>query len=872
MIKKLCNSQVTQVTPDIISADSSVGQPVKYLFPLPLLLLLMLFSCTQLNDSDTIELNSGWKLHTGADSTISVQVPGMVHSDLFAAGLIPDPFYGENESKLQWIGERQWLYSLDFKVAATLLRRENVELLFEGLDTYASVWLNDSLILESDNMFRAYSIPVKELLKKDLNTLIIRFYPPDSISLLKSQQPGYALPEHRAYTRKAPFQAGWDWGPVFHTMGIWQSVRLNGWDKIYVSHTAIHQLEVNKQKAGLMLELDIQSHSERSYKLRITKKGFKLAEQYIHLKKGNNSIKVPFVLENPTLWWPNGMGGQHMSHFDMELFDGNEVLFARSLSTGLRSIELVQEADATGTSFFFRVNGLPMFAKGANYIPEDHFTVRMTTEKSRKLLSDAAAVHMNMIRVWGGGVYPGNDFYALCDSLGLLVWQDFMFACTMYPFDSAFLENVRHEAEYQVRRLRQHPSLALWCGNNEVSEGFHNWGWQQSLQWTAEQEKQIWEGYEQLFESLLPDVVKRLDPARPYWPSSPSKGWGRKESLTQGDIHYWGVWWGEEPFEMYEKKVGRFHSEYGFQAMPVLESLRAFAPDDQLFIGSPVLEAHQKHPRGTRLIDDYMRRDFPVPENFEDYVYVSQLVQAHGIVKAIEAHRRNKPITMGTLYWQLNDSWPVTSWSSVDYFGRWKALHFMLKKAFAPQLIVVDHQKALPELYLISDDANIIQARLEVDVKSMDGKILQSVTLPVELSPNKVKKLVPFGNSRFFESLNAEEIFLHCRIISGQNVLAEKVHFMRPDKQLKLPAGEILMEVKTNNSQFMLELSTDALQRYCMLSSNDPDGRFSDNFFDLIPGAGRSISFVPSGKVAESDLQFRIKSLNPLAPINQATP
>lgn len=871
MKKNLFNTQFARKATDKYALDL-LSRNLKNIQPLLLGILLLLFSCKQKVEPEALSLNSGWELHLGPDSTIAVQVPGMVHTDLFAAGLIPDPFYGENESKLQWIGERQWLYSLDFKVPANLLQRENVVLLFEGLDTYASVWLNDSLILESDNMFRAHHINAKNILQKENNRLKVRFYPPDSISLLKSQQSGFALPEHRAFTRKAPFQAGWDWGPVFHTMGIWKNVKLSGWDKINLLHSTIHQMEVNAAKAKLVLELDIESHSERAYKLRLSKKGYKLADQFVQLKKGFNSIKVPFNFENPVLWWPNGMGNQHMTHFDLELFDGNDILVSRKLSTGLRSIELVQEADNAGTSFFFRVNGIPLFAKGANYIPEDHFTVRMSADKSRQLLIDAAAVHMNMIRVWGGGIYPENSFYAMCDSLGLLVWQDFMFACTMYPFDSAFLENVRHEAAYQVRRLRQHPSLALWCGNNEVSEGFHNWGWQQSLQWTAEQEKQIWEGYETLFETLLPSVLHELDPARPYWPSSPSKGWGRKESLTQGDIHYWGVWWGEEPFEMYEKKVGRFHSEYGFQAMPAIETIKAFAPDEQLFVGSPVLEAHQKHPRGTRLIDDYMRRDFPVPENFDDYVYVSQLVQAHGIVKAIEAHRRNKPITMGTLYWQLNDSWPVTSWSSIDYFGRWKALHYRLKQAFAPQLIVVDHKRELPEFYLINDDAAVINARFEVDIKTMDGKILQSVTLPVELTPDKVQKIVPFGQSGLIANHKAAQVFLHCRLISGQSLLAEKVHFLLPDKLLQLPSANTNIQAKSNNGEMLLELSSEVVQRYCQLSSNDPDGRFSDNFFDLVPGIVRRIHFTPSGKIPANKLQFSLKSLNQLTTTNPAIP
>jgi beta-mannosidase len=853
---------------NLLSEDFHLFRRKSFILSLTLTFLCVaFFSCSSEKTKRVQDLKESWHLTVDSiHSSIEVNVPGMVHSDLFSAGLIDDPFFGNNETNLQWIAEREWEYSKTFLPDPKLFDQEKVQLIFEGLDTYSKVWLNDQLILESDNMFRTYSIEVKELLRMGENVIRVYFFPPDSIIQIKAAQLPFSLPDKRAFSRKAPFQFGWDWGPEYVTMGIWKPVSLIGWSKIHILSQTIHSKQIDSLQASLELELEIESTLDRAFKLQLTHEGFKMIDTFIALKTGLNLVKIPFELEKPELWWPNGLGEPHLYKFDLHLFDGSSLLYSQKVTTGIRTIELIQEPDDIGASFYFLVNGLPVFIKGANYIPEDNFPVRVSRSETRKLLTDAASVNMNMIRVWGGGIYPPNDFYELCDSLGLMVWQDFMYACTMYPYDESFLKNAEEEAVQQVRRLRKHPSLAIWCGNNEVSEGFHNWGWERDLNWTEKQREEIWTGYLKLFEEILPKVVNANDPYRPYWPSSPSTGWGRPESLELGDVHYWGVWWGEEPFSMYEKKVGRFHSEYGFQAMPAIESIDRFITSDQKFKGSPMLEAHQKHPRGTALIESYMQRDFPVPDSLEAYVYVSQLLQAFGITKAIEAHRRNMPVTMGTLYWQLNDCWPVTSWSSIDYYGKWKALHFSLKDAYAPIMISVKKEQESYNVYVVNDKNETITARLEIDLKTTDGRILRSFTEPVKINPGSSTVVKSLTAKELLAAVAPETVFLHHRLMIRNEKIAEKLFYFVSPKDLQLEKEIPQIQIQQTDKEVEIFLSSHSLIKNLMLSCNDVDGNFEDNFFDLIPGENRKVIFHPSDSFSADELKFEMIMLNNLIP------
>ncbi len=837
---------------------------LKHLLVFTGLSVVFLFTaCHQAKTPRIHYLHEGWELiNPLTNNSIAATVPGNVYTDLLAEHIIPDPFFGTNEDSVKWVAEQAWMYRTMFDLKSDQLDCEQVELVFEGLDTYTEVFLNDILILKSDNMFRSYQLDVKHRLKKGQNKLEILFRPADSMNMIRAAQLPFLLPEKRVHSRKAPYQFGWDWGPALPTMGIWKPIKIVGWSKAKIDNYTIHQLKVDSIQAKLRLEVEVSSNINQRFRLQLQHQGKMLIEQAVQLEEGLNRLHLPFSIEQPELWWPNGMGDQHLYMFELHLVHGRQLLDSCQLFTGLRHIELVTEPDHIGESFFFKVNGKPVFIKGANYIPEDSFVNQKNRNNTRKLLSDAASVHMNMIRVWGGGVYPDDHFYEIADSLGLMIWQDFMFACSMYPFDEAFLDNVRQEAMQQIKRIRKHPSLAIWCGNNEVSEGFHNWGWQQSLSWTDEDEELIWQGYTSLFEKLLPDLVQEYDPQRPYWPSSPSTGWGRPESLLKGDVHYWGVWWGEEPFDMYEERVGRFHSEYGFQAMPHLATIEAFTFPEARYIGSEVLESHQKHPRGTRLIQTYMQHDFPLPSKLEDYVYVSQLVQAYGIQKAIHAHRRALPYCMGTLYWQLNDCWPGISWSSIDYYGRWKALHYKLKEAFNPLLISFEIRDDSLMIFLVNDGIVSFQGRMGLDLKDFTGQTLFAFSEPVVVDGQTVQLIESKQISSLLQGVDKQSVMLYTSLLNENRIITEASYFFSAARDLKLVPIKPELKMTVIDNHIEITLYSDQLIKSLMLKSNDPNGFFKDNFFDLMPGKEKLVQFVPSGEVPFNQLVFESLSLN----------
>ena len=549
--------------------------------PFPLLLLLFAFmGCQKAESQNVIEqsLNQGWTL-TGDTLSIKMQVdvPSVVQQSLYENGVIPHPYLGTVENQLLWISDHVWDYALRFDVDEGLLEKEFVELVFEGLDTYADISLNGYELISTDNQFREWKVDVKRYLKEKDNLLEVHFTGYDSVMTDLYEQVLPVLPEKYAVSRKAPYQHGWDWAPKYKNVGIWKPVKLMGWNEVRLEDAYAVTGIADSVHAMLTLHLDVENATNGEYEVIVSTGSTILANRSLSLSKGRHHKVFPVFIQDPQLWWPNEMGEQPLYDFEVVLKKDDRVLDTKKFKTGIRTFEMVDEPDSIGRAFYFKVNGVPMYAKGANYVPEEMIETWINADNTLKLLQMAKNAHFNMLRVWGGGIYPSDDFFNICDSLGILVWQDFMYAGSMYPFDETFLENARIEAEEQVRRLASHPSLALWCGGNEISEGYYNWGWQQSLGWSEEDDQAIKEGYNQLFKYILPWSVEIYDGSRPYWPSSPSKGWGRPESLTEGDVHYWGVWWGELPYEVYREKVGRFNSEYGYQSYPDYQTLQKIA-------------------------------------------------------------------------------------------------------------------------------------------------------------------------------------------------------------------------------------------------------------------------------------------------------
>lgn len=797
----------------------------------------LLFLITLIGQSQTTERNLSnekWIFtKQGQNNWNPAQVPGTIHTDLLLNKLIPDPFYGTNEKQLQWIENENWEYKTTFTLSKKEKSNANCWMQLNGLDTYATVYLNNTQVLEANNMFRTWKIDVKKLLKVGSNDLKIVFTSSVNKAKEEAKKLPYTLPgDEKVFVRKAQYQFGWDWGPRFVTCGIWKPIKLLFWNEAQMANVRFEQQELNSNLAKLNFIFKITAQKAGDYVVKIDKIPFQF-----QLKKGVNEVNVPTEIKNPILWWCNGLGNPYQYQFRFSLEKNNKLLDEKEIKVGLRTIELVQEKDKIGTSFYFKLNGIPVFVKGANYIPRDSFLPRATSSTYKSVVQNAVDANMNMLRVWGGGVYADDAFYNECDEKGILVWQDFMFACAMYPGDDAYLNNVKQEVIDNVTRLQNHPSMALWCGNNESDEGWHNWGWQKQYKYSKSDSTEVWNNYKKLFHDVIPTTLDSLLPAneKRYWPSSPSIGWGRKESLLQGDSHYWGVWWGKEPFEVYENKVGRFMSEYGFQGMPNHATFQSFASVDDMNLLSASVKNHQKHPTGYETINEYMARDYSIPTRFEDYIYVSQLLQADGMKTAIEAHRRAKPYCMGTLYWQLNDCWPVTSWSSVDYFGRWKAVHYQVKRSFEKVLLSVHKGNETYQIHLINDDVITYEGEVEAELVSFKGDVIWSKKVVCQSDSNSNKRPLYFLMDDL-KGVDRSSVCLSLKFTTA-NEKFKTLYFFEKPKELKLSKPTIQM---TKIDDLTIELTSDVLAKNVFLSS-DEEVFCSDNYFDLLPNEKRII-------------------------------
>lgn len=795
-------------------------------------------------------------------------VPGTVHTDLLDNGKISNPFYGTNEKDVQWIDKKDWEYITTIDVEASVLNHSHIELVFAGLDTYAEVYVNEQHVLSADNMFRTWRADVKPYVKLGTNDVCIHFRSPIMEDLPKLKALGYGLPASNdqsevgelgdqrvsVFARKAPYHYGWDWGPRFVTSGIWREAELVAWSDVRIENVYIRQNQVHAESADLTAIVQIYSEQERQVNLRVYADGQNW-EQTVTLAEGTDAVQIPLLLDNPKLWWSRGLGDAYLYTFTVEVLEQNQTLAVKSERTGIRSIRLVTEAhpDYPGTSFYFELNGVPVFAKGANHIPNDSFLPRVTLERYRHEIVTAVESNMNMLRVWGGGIYENDEFYDLCDEYGILVWQDFMFACSMYPGDEDFLDSVQAEAEDNIRRLRNHPSIVLWCGNNEIDSAWSQyvedggWGWKKD--YNTEQRAQIWADYEALFHELLPEVVRVEHPGISYWPSSPIVAVTNNEkqhthSITDsGDIHYWGVWHNSEPFERYNTYIGRFMSEYGFQSFPEYKSVRTYAEELDLALESEVMLRHQKNGAGNRLIKEYMDKYLPAPKDFPSFLYMSQVLQAEAMKTAIEAHRRRKPYCMGTLYWQMNDCWPVASWSSMDYYGRWKAVQYYAKRSFEDILISIDQSvSGKVDIHLVSDLIAPKSLTVRVKVLGIDGTLYKEMPQSLTLAGGEAVQLLSLTTEQLLGDVNPAEAILVAELEHEDQLLHAEIAYFVSATELSLQQPTIHVVETEVDGVIAYELTTDVLARQIWLSTAS-EGVFSDNFFDLIPGVTKTVQF-----------------------------
>lgn len=848
-------------------------------YGLGMMVALFLGACTAKSSQAPISvtLSENWSFKSSEDSIWrSAEVPGTVHTDLLRNGIIEDPYYRTNEKVQQWIDKKDWEYKTTFSVPDSLLKLGHLELNFQGLDTYADVYLNDQLILNADNFFRSWQVDVKPFLKVT-NELRIYFHSPIKVGFQKQEKNGYGLPATNdqsenggvegnklsVFTRKPGYHYGWDWGPRFVTSGIWKPIMLEAWEDQKIQSVFFDQKKVSTESAELEVKVELSSDSKGDIEIVLLADGKELARVSKSVESGINNLSVPITLSQPRLWWTYELGDPYLYDFEVNVLKDGATQDSYSEKIGIRTIELIREANQGGTSFYFKLNGTPVFAKGANYIPQDLFLPRVSDSLYVSLIRSAREANMNMLRVWGGGIYEKDLFYQLCDQEGILVWQDFMYACSMYPGDSAFLTNARLEAEENVKRLRNHPSIAIWCGNNEIDvawgkyTAWGGWGWQKA--YTNEQKEYLWWSYDTLFHKILPKVVAENTSGIAYTPTSPFDGEGRnsENSSKNGDVHYWGVWHGEHSFEEFNDYLGRFMSEFGFQSFPAFTTVKKFTVEEDWDIESNVMASHQRSGIGNLRIKSYMDKYYRLPQGFEDMLYVGQVLQAEGMKVGFEAHRRAMPYNMGSLYWQVNDCWPVASWSGMDYYMNWKGLHYFVKKAFEPVLVSPFVNGDSLKVQIVSDKPEPINGVLTLKIVSFDGKEFWSQSMEVMIPAfssksyfsDKVNKLLP-------KNLQKTHMLIATLEKEG-SVAGENVFYFSKTKDLELPMVQITQEIKKETNRWTITLYSEKLARNVFLEFDGLEGHFSDNYFDLLPGQKRELTFLPKGNSTDPILKIK---------------
>ena len=829
-----------------------------------LLLGSLLFIQMVSSQVSILPLEIGWQLKQARGvNWYPAKVPGCVHTALMENGIISDPFFGLNNMAVQWVDKEDWEYKTVFDLPQEMLKKENIKLHFNGLDTYADVFLNGEKILSADNMFIAWEKDIKANVKEKGNELRVYFNSPTRIGLKEilkypyryeaanDQSENGGMFDYRVsiFTRKAGYNYGWDWGPRLVTTGIWRPVEIQAWNDVRFDNIYYRQTEVNTKKALIETSFKIASDREQKVVVSITDSisNKVLAKNTISLRKGDNTASLSFSIRNPELWWTNGLGDAHLYTFKATIYSENEsvVYDSQTTKTGLRTVKLITTADKTGHTFHFELNGIPVFMKGANYVPLDNFMTRVTAADYEKIILAAKEANMNMIRVWGGGNYEDDVFYDLCDKHGMLIWQDFMFACSLYPADEGMLANIKKEAEYNVTRLRNHPCIALWCGNNENILGLYQWRWLERYKKQGV-DQIILKEYKAVFEELLPEVVRKFSDTD-YRSTSPiDVPGGTNHSVLSGDMHYWDVWVGKQhPIMEYTNVLPRFMSEYGFQSLPDFNSIKRFTNGaNDWTIDSEVMLSHQRSKNGNNILKKYIEMEYgKVPQDFETFIYISQLMQADAMKIAQEAHRRNMPYTMGSLYWQLNDCWPAASWSSIDYYGRWKAVHYTTREALKSIIVSPIVKNDTLKVNVVSDKLKKEKALFTLKIQTFDGKKIFSKEFTTDINPNTstivFKQLI---DNLILSNHKLSDVFIYVSLKQQGEIIAENTYLLDVPKNLHIPKAKIEYQVtQQNENELMLKLTSSHFAKGIFIYLDDNNHFFSDNYFNMIPEMEKTI-------------------------------
>ncbi|MFA3784099.1 glycoside hydrolase family 2 protein [Melioribacteraceae bacterium 4301-Me] len=759
-------------------------------------------------------LTSNWKLKLGNEYSVSTpkeikreewinaEVPGTVHTDLLKNKLIDEPFYSNNEIKLSWIAESDWIYKTVFDSPFELHNSLPIKLVFEGLDTISKIFLNGTCIGETKNMFLKYEFDVSNLLMRKKNKLEVHFKSPVKYSKEEENRYGklqVALESHRVYIRKAQYSFGWDWGPSFPTIGIWRDVYLEKENKVVINDFRFNTVDIKDDFAVLEIIFNVKKNIKETItgKINLSYRN-SIIEKIVETVDGENRIRLE--IEKPLLWMPNGYGNQHLYNLEIQIIDeSNKVINSISKKVGIRTIELQLKENGKDT-FRFIVNGKRIFAKGVNWIPADAFLPRVTEDKYRKILLYAKDANMNFIRVWGGGIYENDIFYELCDELGLLVWQDFMFACGAYPEHEEFIDNVKEEIYYNVKRLQYHPSIAIWCGNNE-----NEWIWYQQQKISY----RLMPGYK-IYSKIIPEILSELDPHRPYWESSPFGFDGDPNSQSSGNRHQWDIWsrWIDYNEVVHDNSL--FVTEFGFQGPANKITFEKYIPKQERKIHSEVFEFHNKQIEGPERVTRFLSAHLPLSTKWDEYIYLAQLNQGLALKTCLEYWRFNQPQTNGSIIWQINDTWPVTSWSLIDSELKPKLAYYFVKNSFAPVIIRLNYQTCLRtnenELKIIGLNQTSQKFSGYVELLTLDsktGEILNKKKFNAEI-PKESKLVIKLIEKKF----NSTNILIATLFDKKGNKIYRTHFCFKEWKHLKLPKAKINLKLINNNNEQALIITT----------------------------------------------------------------
>jgi beta-mannosidase len=832
-----------------------------------ILILFMHSKCRKVIKNETIFLHNNWQFAIKEDTLFRpAKIPGYVHTDLIHNNVIDSLYWGKNPEKYNFVGDTGWVYRTTIQLSPEKMDYKNKQLIFEGVDTYADIFLNDSLILSTENMFLEYKADISDQLHDGKNELEVHFKSPikeaqkiiDDYPFYTKEHAQADANNYRKFIRKAQYQFGWDWAPPLIPTGLYRPVKLLLYDNSYITDVYFRQKQLTDEIAKLDADIAIESDCSLQSKLQVRINDQVIKQRPVNLKKGTNKIRIPFTIENPKRWWPNGLGDQYLYKATISLTKNSQIIDNFCDDIGLRTIEFVNKFDVRGKSYYFKVNDVPVFMKGANYIPLDAMIPSVTKERYNEMLNNCVEANFNMLRIWGGGIYESDYFYELCDRKGILIYQDFMFASNMPPADSAFVKNVEKEAIYQVKRLRNHPSIALWAGGNEVEsawfEGFMPDGYPQEV-YTKD--------FKKIFDDLLPGVVEKYHSEISYVRSSPTTGTDSILVNTPGygDTHAWGVWFSKIDFQdAQNNRLSRFISEYGFIGYPPYTSMQRYIPKSEMDTSSAVFKFHDAYEGIQNTIRDLIDRYYPQPNNLQEFVYISGIMQAEAMRISNEIYRRNKPFCMGALLWQYNDVWPVASWSMVDYYGQWKPIMYRTKESFAPIILSTAQKNDSIYVYCVNDEPEDYNCKLNLNVQDFSGEKIWTDQKSIEIKKNASQMIYSESIANITDNNPLGNLLVQLSLQNGKEEMATKLHYFKRCKNLNLTDAKLWYKITNQSQATIIELKANALLKNLYLVDKKGDLHFSNNYFDLLPG--KPVQIKINKKLAPVQLNKRLSFMS----------